>query len=1566
MKSEFHAVHPQIPQESLPTHDPASMASVTHTFTQSHVSAPIHAPDLQSSGVVPHPPNALLPGSHLEHYEIVRRLGAGGMGTVLLARDTKLGRLVAIKVLHEGGESASRLLAEARVTARAMHENIVVIHEIGMVDGRPYMVLEYVEGRTLREVISTGHRGFGRDLSRALVLEIVASVLRALAAAHKNGIIHRDLKPENIMLLDTGHVKVLDFGIATSVDSNVSPTRGGTRPYMSPEQWQGQTLDARSDIWAVGIILYELLSGHHPLAPGEANSLATVADLDVQMPCLRDERPDLAGLSAVVERCLCKKKEDRFGSADAVLAALKPLLTRSHIGAMGEIDHPFAGLAAFQEADEGRLHGRDRDIVAVLGLLDRQPLVVVTGASGAGKSSFIRAGLIPALKRGGELWQVLMVRPGQFPLANLREALGPQDDTPDLLTHPMEFGARLRARCRERTSARRILVFVDQCEELYTLVSDPRERAAFWACICGAADEASSPLRVISSIRSDFLDRIVEDRQFVTHLAGGLFFLPPIDRDGQRDALTLPVEATGYRFESAAMVEAMLDELARTNNPLPLLQFAATKLWEARDTTQKVLTMDAYQRMGGVGGALAEYADTVVSGFSAKDQRLCRAIFLRLVTPERTRAVANLRELVTLDEQTHAVETIVQELATARLLWVDNDVDKGSANVEIVHESLIDRWPTLGRWLDENAGDAHFLARLRVAASQWHAGGEPTGMLWRDHAADEARNYYERHRQDSAETRRALLGVLEARYLEAVVGLSERSRRQRNRLLAAGFGMICLVATIVAFLALDARKQARRADDEARRVREQNAELALQALRGRNATRVLAARNNQDDPTLALAILREVEAPDVPRDWPELVSAAFSAGVARDVWRTDPARCGYAAVMSPDGARIAVAMDDHTIRILGADLVERAVLRGHEKLVWSVAWSPDGKRVVTSSNDNTARSWFVDGSQPPLVLRGHGEPLNSARMSPDGERIVTAADDDTARVWDARTGRALFVLHHDADVTVALWSPDGKRIMTAGMDGVVRVWSADGQGKPLELRGHAGVVVSGDFHPDGSRMATAGQDHTVRIWDVHNGSEIRALSGHEGKILGVSYSPNGERIATASKDKTVRVWHADGHGAPLVLRGHDHWVYTATWSPDGRQVLTTSLDGSQRRFFLDDVIVPVLFQGHEDNLRGIVFSPDGRRIATASGDATARLWHADGRGAPTVFRGHAGPVTHLRFSPDGSRLATLSADKTGRIWDVDIPANPVVFDGGDSEFQTLSWSPDGETFATASANGTITWWGKSGTALSKVQKKTSSEYKWIHALFDASGKRLLITDTLDRTLYLWKVDGPAQLISLGEIEAPVRFAKWSPDGSHIVAISSSGSAYLWDMRTQGAPVEIRTEKPIRQGVWRPDGRGILFALADGTFVPYRDGALGTPVARGVSEEGQSNLHLSPDGIRLLTSTPYGKVRVRYADGTGIPFVLEGTSLAAGHALFSPKGDRIALTYEDKFAWVWPEVIPFSGTGDARLWTLTSYCIPEELRVELFQNTVAEATSDVGTCKRRVAEARAKRPLGREN
>ncbi|MCG8423783.1 MAG: protein kinase [Proteobacteria bacterium] len=1552
----------------------------------------------------------LRPGTSLGQYQLIRQLGRGGMGAVHLARDTRLGRRVAIKFLTQDDPSmAKRVLAEARVTALCKHDNIVDIYDIGEAHGRSFMVLEYLQGVTLRSWLedrwaSTSPPLNDNEVSPTLAAELMVPVVRALAHAHALGLVHRDLKPENIMLADDGSLKVLDFGLAKVLDhssgshnTNRTPTAPltretdelwmalnfpssddalvGTMPYMSPEQWNADDIDARTDIWAVGVMLWELCTGRHPLEPLSCEGMLSIRDVSMPMPSLVERRPQLGPLARIVDRCLRKPAAERIPSARALLDELEPLLPgRCRWISTGtgehdiEPDNPYVGLAAFQQADAARFFGRDRDIACLMAQLRNHRLVTVAGASGAGKSSFVRAGVIPALKRSGQSWESFIVRPGRQPLSALADVLArvsrvtvqspassPDSGLADLRSHnalvdslrsrPGHLGAVLRTHCQKRHG--RILLFVDQFEELYTLGADRDTRETFVHCLEGVADDASSPLRVVLSVRSDFLDRMAEDRAFTSEIIRGMTILPPLSREQLRQALIEPLDAAGHAFESEAMVEAMLNTLEATRSPLPLLQFTAARLWDVRDPQEKRISQASYDAMGGIAGALATHADAVLASLSRVEQRLARAVFTSLVSDERTRAMVGLDELCT--SAGDAVERVVRHLAEARLVLMETDSERG-AIVELTHESLIERWPKLVHWLDQDQDAAQFRNRVRDAARQWDKQGRTDDLLWRGQAADEASRWLDRDAGALAE-----LGARDRAYVEAVVGLAVRARRRRRHLAVAGFALVSAVAVAVSLLALRADREAKQArasaaqarasiaqakasaaqaEASAAQARASAAQAKASAARARNASRMTSAREHQSDPTLVLALVREMEpAGQLPPRWRELARWALYQDIARVVL-THPDAV-HTAAFSRDGTRIVTASADNTVRVWNADGSGRPiVLAGHRDLVNSAAFSPDGTRIVTASADNTARVWNADGSGRPIVLAGHRDLVNSAAFSPDGTRIVTASADNTVRVWNADgSGRPLvFTVHRDL-VYSAAFSPDGTRIVTASADRTARVWNADGSGQPIVLAGHRALVSSARFSPDGTRIVTASWDKTARVWNADGSGRPILLAGHRSRIFSAAFSPDGTRIVTASFDKTARVWNADGSSQPMVFDGHQELVKSAEFSPDGSRIITASHDKTARVWNVDSSGQPVLFTGHKDVVIAAGFSPDGTRIVTASWDRTVRVWNADGSGQPIVLTGHRDRIFSAQFSPDGTRIVTASWDRTARVCKADGSGQPIVLTGHQNRVFSAAFSPDGTRIVTASWDRTARVWNADGSGQPIVL--IGHQGRVTSAGFSPDGTRI-ITASEDKTARVWSADGSGQPIVLTGHQAIVISAAFSPDGTRIITGSFDKTAR----------------------VWRADDSGPAILLS-GHDAPAVTGTTG---GRGA---------FSPDGSRVVTISDDNTLRVWNVHGSSEPAILripDEVEVDAFSAAFSPDGTRIVTASHSKrnpvtgemeyWAAVWPSFERITGLDDPVLWTATSYCPPVALRRELLGVSEDLATRQLQQCRDRVATARA--------
>ena len=834
------------------------------------------------------PPIEIGENTQIGRFELIRELARGGMGQVFLARDTKLGRRVAIKfLLHADPTFAQRFLIEARATARCTHENIVAIYEVGEHDGMPFMVLEYLEGKTLSQVLE-GKPGLVQ------FTELMVSVLRALERAHEHGIVHRDLKPSNIFVTDRGQVKVLDFGVARIFDpggdaaeqsfaaSSKVPraeskestyvtfsgigTVVGTLPYMSPEQWGADVVDHQSDLWAVGIMFWRALTSVHPAGTMNPDKLRVrLTDLETPLPSIGSRDPALPReLVAIVDKLLAKKKVERFASATKALAAFQAFLAPK-ASVLGEDVSPYRGLAAFGENDAKYFFGRSNEIRTALALLEAWPLLAVIGPSGVGKSSFVHAGLVPAVRASGGTWHVRVLRPGRAPLASLAATLddwlatgqAPSELLDQLRDAPGVYGELLRKAARAHQH--KVLIVVDQLEELFTLSDDAEARRVFLAALLAAADDPSAPVRVVLSMRADFLDRLAGHKQFLAELSRGLFFLSAPDHENLRETLVRPAELAGYAFEDPSIVDDMM-EAATSRGALALLQFAATRLWDSRDRATHKLTAHAYQQMGGIGGAFARHADEVAAAVPPQSQPLLRAILTRLVTPEGTRAVVDHDELLGLSSDRDEALRILDQLVRARLIVLHTDATQG-ATVEIVHEVLISEWPMLRRWLEDSQALRGFMAELRTAVKQWVARGRPADLVWRGATAQEALGLAQRHVLDLSETERAFLAAVRAE--------ASRQRRRRAAVLGTVFAVLALVIAGGAFFTvrLDHTKQ--------------EAVAAKAQVQAQLATVQAAEKAAREAKAQVQAQLDAVRAADARRDAAEAEAAQASAAAAQ-------------------------------------------------------------------------------------------------------------------------------------------------------------------------------------------------------------------------------------------------------------------------------------------------------------------------------------------------------------------------------------------------------------------------------------------------------------------------------------------------------------------------------------------------------------------------------------------------------------------------------------------------------------------------------------------------------------
>ncbi|MCU0257096.1 MAG: serine/threonine-protein kinase, partial [Vicinamibacterales bacterium] len=756
-----------------------------------------------------------LVGRSLGAYRLEAVLATGGMGAVYRAWDPALERSVAVKrlppeVATDPGRLA-RFRREARLLAAVNHPAILTVHDVGVAeDGTPLLVTELLEGETLRARLDRGRPPW-RD-----AVGWLRQAAEGLAAAHRQGIVHRDLKPENLFLTTDGRLKILDFGLARRLPAAPAPQSGltqsghlqGTLAYLAPEQVEGATADARTDVFAFGLVLAEALAGAHPFqrdTPG-ATLHAIVHDHLDGRGAWGATVPE--GLPDLLHRCLAKAPADRPSDAGEVAAALTRVLESSpgvRTVANEPEPCPYPGLRAFTERDAHVFVGREAEVEALWARVRTAPLHAVVGPSGAGKTSFVRAGVVPSRPPG---WAVVVCTPGTSPLRSLGHSLSPalahdRDALPQLVAFD-EPDVALALLRRWRDAHGQALLVIDQFEELFTL-NAPAEQARVAALIGRVVREAG--VHVLLALRDDFLLRCCEHAGLAPAVHQ-LTPLLPLGPAGLRRALVEPAGACGYGFEPASLPDDLVAAVAASRAPLPLVAFAAARLWERRDREARALTAEGYAAMGGVEGALAQHAEETLARIGPAREPLVRELFRNLVTAQGTRAVIGWDELVSVAADRDAVEQVLRELVDARLLTTYEDGGAGgeapTRRVEIVHESLLTMWPRLVRWRTQDESGAQLRDQLRQAAHLWDAKGRSRDLLWTGTSYHEYAVWRERHDEP--------LTDVEAAFAAA---MADRARRRRRIAVAITAAVVLALAGVAAAIAVSRQRaveSARRAE----------------------------------------------------------------------------------------------------------------------------------------------------------------------------------------------------------------------------------------------------------------------------------------------------------------------------------------------------------------------------------------------------------------------------------------------------------------------------------------------------------------------------------------------------------------------------------------------------------------------------------------------------------------------------------------------------------------------------------------------------------------------------------
>ena len=1170
---------------------------------------------------------------------------------------------------------------------------------------------------------------------------------------------------------------------------------------------------------------------------------------------------------------------------------------------------PYPGLLTFEEQDAAVYFGRDDAIQASTETLNRLQrfggarLVLVLGASGSGKSSLVRAGVVPRLKRDPDRWLVLgpfrpLGRPlDQFSLVladafalfgvrrdwkEIREVL---KTAVDQVSGPqvLDLVNDLRVASGRRDAT--VLLVVDQLEEL--LGRDVGESAGplmrVWRTLL---NDPGSPVLAVATLRSDFLAAF-QGHEAVEGLSYEPLPLSPMALTDFVQVIEQPPRVAGVEVEAGLSQEMIKD--AATDDALPLLAFTLRELWDRHGQNGR-LTRDDYKRMGGLQGSLARAAETILPQrpLTPEEEVPLRQAFVAMVRLEEGRYV---RKPVQWTDLPEAVHPLLERFVQARLLVARSD--NGARVVEVAHEALFRVWHRLEAWL---ATDREFLLwrqRLQVQLENYgRLQGDRNALLQGRPLVEAGRWRSERSKELSASER-------------DFIDLSARAAR-RKRQLRLGLAAAAVLGVVGAALLIVANMR----------------EAARQAQRAW-AGSVVNSGISVDDPTLAATLLRELA------DYPE----------------------------PQGGVRFAR-------QVLGVP-VSTAVLAGHEGIVFGLAFSPDGQRIASAGADGTTRIWRADGRDTPVILRGHDQAVLAVTFSPDGKQVATAGEDGTIRIWHASGVGEPVILRRDGVRTVT-FTPDGRRIAAGGGGGTVNLWSIDGTGESI-LHRTDGLVLGLAFSPDGKQLAVAlsrSVDSTAEVLQTDGSREPVVLRGHEGPVLAVAFSPDGKRVATGADDGTARIWAADGSGEPVILGGHEQRVYGVAFSPAGDRVATAaaSADNVRNAFFrfggmgrvwrADGEGPPILLRGHRNWLRAVAFSPDGQRLATASDDGTIRIWPGNPIQEAAILRGHKGAVRSVAFSSDGERLATGGFDDTVLIRRIAGTEEPVILRGHTGTIFDIAFSPDGRRVATASSDRTVRTWLADGTGEALVLR--GHEGRVVAVAFSPDGQELA-SASLDGTARIWQVSGNGQPVIVRGHKGAVFGIAYSPSGRLMATCGEDGTARIFQRGGSGDPMILGGHgEGIRRIAFSPDSQYVATAGFDRTARIWRADGTGEPVILRGHEQAVDGLAFSPDGLTLATASSDGTVRLWRTDGVGEPAILSGHDDEVRAIAFSPKGHHVASAGDDGTARVWrvswSTLIPFVSE-------LTTMCLSVDDRRRFLGESSSTARDRYVRCERSYGRSR---------